>query len=230
MKQNNNSFYSENQREIDKLDKRKIGIIISQKRKANNLTQAELAEKLGLSFQAVSNWECGNSLPDLSNVLELSNLFNISIDELLGKEHTSNTVSHKQNKDDLTQCDIDVSDTNANQKNTVTLDKIIEFIGLAHDDDTFEDIIYDWLENHCHTVEHIIELHSLDIPCVCDIIEDYVRNNPNIYSFDDICELYENDIIGDCIEDLLEAISDKELTRKDISILKTYLGDCEIVY
>lgn len=90
MKQNNDSFNSNNKREIDKLDKRKIGRVISENRKAKGLTQSELAEKLNISFQAVSSWETGNTLPDLSNLLELSKLFGISIDALLGNEPSIN--------------------------------------------------------------------------------------------------------------------------------------------
>ena len=46
----------------------------------------ELAERLNISFQAVSNWERGNSMPDISKLPELAELFGISIDELLGKK------------------------------------------------------------------------------------------------------------------------------------------------
>lgn len=50
------------------------------------MTQMELADRLNISFQAVSNWERGNSMPDISKLPELAELFGISIDELLGKK------------------------------------------------------------------------------------------------------------------------------------------------
>lgn len=62
----------------------KVGKIISQKRKEHNMTQLALADKLGVSFQAVSNWERGNSMPDISKLPELAALFGCSIEELLG--------------------------------------------------------------------------------------------------------------------------------------------------
>ena len=62
----------------------KVGRIISQKRKEHNMTQMQLADALGISFQAVSIWERGNSMPDISTPPELAELFGCSIEELLG--------------------------------------------------------------------------------------------------------------------------------------------------
>ena len=61
----------------------KIGKRIAELRKKKNITQMELADAMGISFQAVSNWERGNSMPDISKLPELSELFGVSIDEIL---------------------------------------------------------------------------------------------------------------------------------------------------
>lgn len=63
-----------------------IGRKISEFRKAHNMTQMELADKMNISFQAVSNWERGNSMPDISKLPELAQLFDVTIDELLGEK------------------------------------------------------------------------------------------------------------------------------------------------
>ena len=63
-----------------------IGKKITEYRKANNMTQMELADKLGISFQAVSNWERGNTMPDISKLPELASIFQISVDELLNEK------------------------------------------------------------------------------------------------------------------------------------------------
>ena len=65
-----------------------IGKKIAELRKKSNMTQFELADKLGISFQAVSNWERGNSMPDISKLPQIAALFNTSIDELIGKHNT----------------------------------------------------------------------------------------------------------------------------------------------
>ena len=67
-------------------DMSKIGKKIANLRKEKNMTQMELADKLGISFQAVSNWERGNSMPDIAKLPELAEIFGVSLDELLGEE------------------------------------------------------------------------------------------------------------------------------------------------
>lgn len=52
-------------------------------RKANSMTQEGIAEKCGVSRQAVTKWETGSSLPDSYKLLDISELFGISVDELL---------------------------------------------------------------------------------------------------------------------------------------------------
>lgn len=64
----------------------KVGIKIAKLRKTHNMTQTELADKMGVSFQAVSNWERGNSMLDISKLPELAEVFNVSIDEILGEK------------------------------------------------------------------------------------------------------------------------------------------------
>lgn len=58
-------------------------------RKRDGLTQEQLAEKIGVSRQAVANWEKGESTPDISNCISLANLFGVSIDELVGHSDPS---------------------------------------------------------------------------------------------------------------------------------------------
>lgn len=58
--------------------------ILSELRKQNNLSQEDLANQLRISRQAVSKWETNQSLPDSKNLIELSKIFNVSVDELLG--------------------------------------------------------------------------------------------------------------------------------------------------
>ena len=52
-------------------------------RKENGYSQEELADKLGISRQAVSKWERAESSPDTDNLIVLAKLYNISLDELL---------------------------------------------------------------------------------------------------------------------------------------------------
>ena len=56
-------------------------------RKANNMTQVDLAERLNYSDKAVSKWERGESLPDVSVLLAIARLFSVSLDYLTEEEH-----------------------------------------------------------------------------------------------------------------------------------------------
>ncbi len=61
---------------------------LSDLRKTEKLSQEELAEKLNISRQAVSRWEMGTAMPDANNLVQISRLFNVSIDYLLKEEYT----------------------------------------------------------------------------------------------------------------------------------------------
>ncbi|MCH5198508.1 MAG: helix-turn-helix transcriptional regulator [Oscillospiraceae bacterium] len=65
------------------MDMMKIGGYIQHLRKAAGLTQKDLAQKLGISFQAVSKWENGDALPDTGLLLELCDVLNTTVDKLL---------------------------------------------------------------------------------------------------------------------------------------------------
>ena len=51
----------------------------------NKYTQEQLAEKLGVSRQAVTKWECGETIPDLSKLIALADCFEVSLDKLIGR-------------------------------------------------------------------------------------------------------------------------------------------------
>ncbi|MBR3661051.1 MAG: helix-turn-helix transcriptional regulator [Bacilli bacterium] len=53
-------------------------------RKQKNLSQEQLAEKMGVARQTISKWELGETSPDLKQAKELSKIFNVSLDELVG--------------------------------------------------------------------------------------------------------------------------------------------------
>lgn len=55
-------------------------------RKQNGISQEQLAEKIYVSRQAITKWESGNGIPDIENLISISNLFNESLDSLLSEE------------------------------------------------------------------------------------------------------------------------------------------------
>ncbi|QQP70156.1 helix-turn-helix transcriptional regulator [Carnobacterium sp. CS13] len=74
---------------------------IKEKRKNLNLTQEEVAEKLFVSRQTISNWENGKTLPDIESLISISELYEISLDELIkGDKKMQRKIKIKHNYED----------------------------------------------------------------------------------------------------------------------------------
>ncbi len=74
----------------------KIGEIIKDLRKKQDVTQEKLAAYLNISYQAVSKWENGTALPDITLIPGIANFFGVSADELLGMKDTEETEELKE--------------------------------------------------------------------------------------------------------------------------------------
>lgn len=81
-------------------DTNKVASNIKNARTKMNMTQMNLADEMGVSYQAVSNWERGNSMPDISKLPELCKILNISFEELVGERTAETTVAEKLMKDE----------------------------------------------------------------------------------------------------------------------------------
>ena len=68
-------------------------------RKKHNLSQEELAEKLGVSRQAVSKWERSEASPDTDNLISLAKIYDLSLDELIFGEKESNEENKEENRE-----------------------------------------------------------------------------------------------------------------------------------
>ena len=75
-----------------------LGTNIMRLRKEAGMTQEQLANALGISYQAVSKWENGVSCPDISTLPLLADLFSVSIDSLFGRETAALTVVQEEPK------------------------------------------------------------------------------------------------------------------------------------
>lgn len=90
------------------MNQEKVGKLIAKMRKQKDLTQRQLGEMVGVGFRAVSKWERGQTMPDISIINELSEILGITSDELLKGELIS-----KEDKLELSTTDID---SNLNKK------------------------------------------------------------------------------------------------------------------
>lgn len=76
-----------------------IGDKLKEARLKKNMTQEEVAEKIFVSRQSISNWENNKTYPDIGNVIALSDLYEISLDELL--KGSDNFMKHLEESTDL---------------------------------------------------------------------------------------------------------------------------------
>lgn len=83
------------------MDQTKIGSFIAEIRKAQNLTQKQLADTLGISDKTVSKWECGKGLPDVSLMLPLCGVLNITVNDLLSGEKISEIDYQKKAEENM---------------------------------------------------------------------------------------------------------------------------------
>ena len=92
-------------------------------RKENKLSQEALAEKLGLSRQAISKWERAEASPDTDNLIALATLYGISLDELLGNEPKAKKEVPAEEKS--------LTDTQIKAKNHLTKAPLLLLVAVA---------------------------------------------------------------------------------------------------
>lgn len=83
------------------MDQVRIGEFIAKTRKEKGYTQKELAERIGLSDKAVSKWERGNSLPDISVMMDLCEALELDINELLSGEKLESESYHVKAEENM---------------------------------------------------------------------------------------------------------------------------------
>jgi len=98
------------------LDIQKIGIFLSTLRKELRLTQKNLGDMVGVTNKAVSKWERGISLPDISLLPKIAEIFDVTIEELIVGEHKSSVSSYQEEMNDIINKTMEYSNTSFNLK------------------------------------------------------------------------------------------------------------------
>lgn len=107
------------------IDQIKIGGFLRELRKEKDLTQEQLAEKFGVSSRSVSRWENGNTMPELSILVELADYYEVDIKEIIDGERKSELMK-KEEKETMQK----VADYAEAEKKLVVKRKcIVTFIG-----------------------------------------------------------------------------------------------------
>lgn len=85
-----------------------LGNKIADLRKKNNLSQEELAEKIGVTRQTISKWELDETTPDIKQAKELSKIFNVSLDELANNDINNILIEKVSNTERLSEITIKI--------------------------------------------------------------------------------------------------------------------------
>lgn len=109
------------------MDQEKIGRFIANCRKEKDYTQAELAEKLNITDRAVSKWETGKGMPDISIMLDLCSLLDINVNELLSGQKINMEDYQKQAETNLIELKKKEEDANKKILHLYRLISIIFF-------------------------------------------------------------------------------------------------------
>lgn len=88
-------------------DKFMISMRIRELRKQAKLSQKMMAEKIGVSRQAITKWETGLGVPDIENLVAIADLFKLSLDELMGRDIEHETLAKDYLYESVTEYDID---------------------------------------------------------------------------------------------------------------------------
>ena len=114
------------------MEQEKIGNFIKECRKEKKLTQNELAEKLNITNKAVSKWETGRGMPDSSILLELSNILDVTVNELLsGEKLEVNEYKVKAEENIITIAKENDKSKKNNKKIIIVFSCILTIIGVA---------------------------------------------------------------------------------------------------
>ena len=150
------------------MNQEKIGKFIAECRKEKNMTQEQLAEKMGVTDKSISRWENGKTLPDYSIVKDLCKYLDISINDFFAGEKIKDEEFKKKADDNL---------LNALENSSFTLKEKIKYYSDKWDK------------------EHFLELTIEMIIIVGFIIYGFIKDNGIQYVFmilGFICGIHEN--------------------------------------
>ena len=146
------------------MDQEKIGKFIAKLRKEKNMTQNELAQKLGITDRAISKWEIGRGMPDLSLLTPLCEILGVSINELLSGERLEKKNYQEKLEENFINT-IDYIDKKNVKSNTIKsiIWLVIGIIGIVLSQFLFND--YE-LQNYLNVVCMILIIYSIKQLCM----------------------------------------------------------------
>lgn len=130
-------------------------------RRTHGYTQESIAEKCGVSRQAIAKWEAGTSLPDMYKLVDIAKLFDVSIDDLVCGNHF---------------CEIDTLPT-VDEKLESIISRLDKIEGkLPEDSDAADDLYQYYLDTLAYPDDSELEEWALILGSIIEIIEEYQKS------------------------------------------------------
>ncbi len=225
------------------MDQEKIGKFIKELRIEKGLTQSQFAEMLGVSNMAVSKWERGINIPDISIVKEISEKFGVSIGDILLGEVTDKNMLVKKSKKKLIFIIL----------GSLVIISLILFLLFNYAKDR-EDFEFKTLTSNCSEFEITGSMaYNSDKSSIYISNISYCGGKPDMEIYDKIeCALYEkyngetkeinscpskgNILLDDFLEDISISVDDYATSCKEFSNTDLYLeitaseGNKKVIY
>lgn len=189
----------------------KIGKRIKDARIAKNMTQMNLADEMGVSFQAVSNWERGNSMPDISKLSELCNVLGISYEDLFGTDEKIAKVLDDV-KDGKTEC--------------LKIEDIADFAPIVPPD-TFEKFTKDEKIKDSIDMENLAKIAPyLDEDDLSDLVKSVQIESPS--DLTPVAPFMDEDDISEIVKEYIGKSSQEKFEVSSILPLLPFMDEDEI--
>ena len=75
------------------MNQKKTGLFLKQLRKAQNMTQEQVAEKIGVSSRTISRWETGEYMPDISILVDIAEMYEVDVREIIDGERMNDNLN-----------------------------------------------------------------------------------------------------------------------------------------
>ena len=217
-------------------DMRKIGKRIAELRKSKNITQMALADMMGISFQAVSNWERGESMPDISKLGELSEIFGVSIDDILCNKRAAEIVeeiSAGEKPSDITPEELtetvplmapkQAEESIKENKNKMTISQLAALAPYMNGDDLGEIAV--GLAKNGGSLEDVAALAPyMDVDDVGKVVRELVKNGGSLEDIAALAPFMNEDDLGEMAK---EAVKNGG-TLEDIAVLAAFMNEDDL--
>lgn len=236
---------------------RQIGQRIASKRRELNMTQSNLADQLLVSYQAISNWERGNTLPDIEKLPQLATILQLSIDELLGNSgvavmHYHEGVADSQEITTLAPIIKPKELAAATQAQPFELELVEQLAPFLSSEELFallkpitEPLTEEALEEFLPFLEtdHLEQLMKedyafafleeaapyLSATFLAQKVEQAVSNSLSLYELEDIAPFLEKQDLGRILQKILAASENPEQRLSELEDLLPFLDESTLV-